>query len=254
MSIIDDLLGTTSSNASNSAAADTYGKQKAATTGLRTAGGNYATGMGELGAKFQPYEAAGGDALTRLMGGLGLGGSTGGADFTAAYHALPGYQSSLDTGTKATASALNAGNVDQSGKALKTLYRYGSDYENGRAGDYLSRLTGVVGMGQQATGQDAQFTGQGLTGQLGAETTAYGGDMTAAGTIGQGQVAGAQAKQNALTSLMQTGAYLGGAALGGGVPRMSGFSGTQINAGAPGGGYYGGQNGNTLYPGPGQYR
>lgn len=251
MSIFDDLLGNTASNASNSAAADTFAKQKAATAGLRTAGSDYAAGMAEQGAKFQPYEQAGGSALNQLMAGLGLGGNS--ADFTAGYHNLPGYQSGLDTGTKATAAALNAGNVDQSGKALKTLYRYGSDYENQRAGDYLTRLSGVAGAGQQATGQDAQITGQGLTGQLGAETSAYGGDMTAAGTIGQGEVAGANAKQSALTNLMQTGAYLGGAALTGGaslaIPR---FSGTQVNAGAPGGGYYGG-SGNTLYPGPGQY-
>lgn len=230
MSILDDLLGRSSADASNSAAADTFGKQKAATAGLRTAGSNYATGMGDLSLKFQPYVDAGSSALTRLMAGLGLGG--GGEDFTAAYHALPGYQSGLDTGTKATAAALNTGNMGQSGKALKALYRFGSNYEDGRAGDYLTRLTGVAGSGQQATGQQVATAGQGLTGQLGAETTAYGGDMTAAGTIGQGQVAGEQAKQNALTSIMQTGAYLGGAALGGGT-RMSGFSGTQIRPNAP---------------------
>lgn len=202
--------------------------------------------MAGVGAKFQPYEQAGGDALKRLMDGLGLGG--GGEDFTAAYRALPNYQAGLDTGTKATAAALNAGNMDQSGKALKTLYRYGSDYENGRVGDYLGRLSGVAGMGQSATAQDAQYTGQGLTGQLGAETTAYGGDMTSAGTIGQGQVAGAQAKQNALTNIMQTGAYLGGAALGGpvggalGGMMRGGFSGTAVKAPASPYGY------STAYP------
>ncbi len=229
MSILDDLLGNTSANASNSAAADTFGKQTAATGRIRAAGSDYASGMGELSKKFDPYVSAGSDALKRLLAGLGLGG--GGEDFTAAVHALPGFQSGLDTGTKATAAALNAGNVGQSGKALKSLYRFGSDYESGRTGDYLARLLGLTGVGQSATGQQVSTAGEGLCGELGAETSAYGGDMTAAGTIGQGQVAGANAKQSAIGNLLNTAAYLGGSALGGG--RLSSFTGTQIAPSPP---------------------
>lgn len=236
MGILDDLLGRSSADASNQAAADQYAKQQAAAQALRGAGDKYATGMAGLSTKFQPYVDAGSSALTRLLAGLGLG--PGGEDFTAAVHALPGYESGLATGQKTLTGALNAGNMLQSGKALKSLYRYGSDYEDQRTGDYLNRLFNLSGQGQQATGQQVATTGQGLQGQLGAYTGAAGQDFNAAGTIGQGLVAGEQAKQSALGNLMNTAAYLGGAALGGGfMPRTSGFSGTRLTP-YGGGGLY----------------
>lgn len=242
MSILDDLLGYSSADASNQAAGDTYGKQSAASAGLRVAGDDYASGMKSLAEKFRPYGAAGESALARLMAGLGLGGDTEG--FTTAYRSLPGYEAGLETGRKSLTGALNTGNMLQSGKALKALTRYGSDYEDQRVGDYLSRLTGVAGMGQQATGQEVATAGQGLGGRLSAYTGAAGQDFNAAGTIGQGMVAGEQAKQNALTNLMSTAGYLGGAALGGpvgaglgGMMRGSSFSGTKLTPWG-GGGYY----------------
>lgn len=214
-SIFDSLLGNASADASNAAAADTFAKQRAAGKKLRAYGDQYAGEYADLATKFEPYSAAGGSALERLMAGLGLGGPGGQEEFTAAYRGIPGYQAGLDTGQRAAMAGLNAGPGLASGRALKSLARYGSNYEDARSGDYLSRLMSLTGMGQQATGQEVSTTGQGLQGQLQTRQSAYGGDMNAAGTIGQGQVAGAQAQQNALTNLMQTGAYLGGAAMGG---------------------------------------
>lgn len=216
MSILDTLFGKTASDAANSAAADTYAKQQKAGKNLRAAGDNYASGMQGLSQLFNPYVSAGGDALSMYRAGLGLDGGAGSADFTAAYRALPGYQSGLETGQNSAIAGLNASGRLNSGGALKALQRYGSDYEDQRSGDYLTRLMGLSGMGQQATGQQVSTAGQGLQGQLGAYTSAYGGDMQSAGTIGQGQVAGANAQQGAIGNLLGAATYLGGAALGGG--------------------------------------
>jgi hypothetical protein len=214
MGIWDDLTGQSSSDASNIAAQDTFRKQRKAGKELRGFGDQYANQFRGLADMFQPWASAGKDALNMYRSGLGLGGGNG-ADFTAAYRGLPGYQSGLQTGQDSAIAAANAGGRLNSGATMKALQRYGSDYEDQRVGDYLSRLMGLSNVGQQATGQQVATTGQGLQGQLATRTSAYGGDMNAAGTIGQGMVAGEQAKQQGLTNLMSTGAYLGGSLLGG---------------------------------------
>jgi hypothetical protein len=220
MGIWDDLTGKSSSDASNRAAQDTYRKQRKAGKELRGFGDDYANQYRGLADLFQPWATAGKDALNMYRSGMGLGGD--GADFTAAYRGLPGYQSGLQTGQDAAIASANAGGRLNSGATMKALQRYGSDYEDQRVGDYLGRLMGLSNVGQQATGQMVATTGQGLQGQLATRTSAYGGDMNAAGTIGQGMVAGEQAKQQGMTNLMSTAAYLGGAALGGGMGGMGG--------------------------------
>lgn len=216
MGILDTLMGRDASAASNAAAADTFKKQKQAGEQLRKDGNTYNAGMQSLSTLFQPYAAAGGDALNMYRAGMGLDGGAGSQAFTQAYQGIPGYTEGLQTGQNSAIAGLNASGRLNSGGALKALQKYGSDYENQRSGDYLTRLMGLSGMGQQATGQQVQTAGQGLQGQLGAQTTAYGGDMNAAGTIGQGMVAGANAEQGAMSNLLGSAAYLGGAALGGG--------------------------------------
>ena len=216
MSIFDTLLGKTASDASNSAAALTYDNQQLAGKKLRQAGDQYASGMSELSRLFQPYASAGNDALGMYRAGLGLDGGEGSARFTQAYRATPGYQSALETGQNSLMQQLNASGRLNSGAAQKAAMQYGQNFEDQRSGDYLSRLFGLTQTGQQATGQQVSTAGQGLQGQLGARTTAYGGDMQAAGTIGQGMVAGANAEQGAMGNLLGAATYLGGAALGGG--------------------------------------
>lgn len=215
MSIFDDLMGRSSAKASNAAALDTYGKQQSAISGLNQYGDQYASQFQDMSKAFDPYTQAGSSALQRLMQGLGLGGAEGSAQFADSYRALPGYQAGLDTGGRTVAANANAGNMLQSGATLKALQRYGSDYEDQRSGDYLTRLMGLQGQGLQATGQQVGTQAQGLQGQLQARTSAFGGQMQAAPVIGQGQIAGEQAKQGALTNLMGTAAYLGGSYLGG---------------------------------------
>lgn len=214
MGILDDLLGRSSAQASNAAAADTYQKLMAAAGGLNRYGDQYAGQFAQLAQMFAPYGDAGKAALQRLMGGLGLGSEGDQAAFAAAYRALPGYEAGLETGTRAVTAGANAGNMLNSGKTLKALQRFGSDYEDQRVGSYLDRLAGLSGMGQQSVGAQVATTGQGLQGQLATRQSAFGAQTQAAPVIGQGMVAGEQAKQNALTNLMNLGGFLGGSWLG----------------------------------------
>lgn len=237
MGFWDDLTGNSAADASNTAAADTYAKQIAAANATRAAGAasgqRYATDVSGLASNYDPYVGAGRSALTQLLGGLGLGGPGGSAAFTQAYRSLPGYQSGLDTGTNAAIKAAAAGGRLNSGGTLKALQRYGSDYEDQRVGDYLTRLTGLQGQGLQATGAQTGVLQNAYQGRLGAEIGANNAagamDFNAAGTIGEGMVAGEQAKQGALQNLLGTGAFLGGSYLGGnksggGSKGPSGFS------------------------------
>lgn len=219
MGIFDTLLGKDAEKAAKQAAADTYGKQTQAAGSIRQGGQDYQSNMLDLSRLFQPYSQAGNSALDRLLAGLGLGGDT--AGFTNAYRNLPGYQAGLDTGTEAVTSRLNAGPGVQSGAAMKALQRFGSDYEDSRSGDYLTRLMNLANTGQSATGQQVATAGTGYRGALDANTRAgelmYGGS----GTIGQGDVAGANARSAGLSNLINMGMQAGGMVLGG----MGGFPG-----------------------------
>lgn len=213
MGFWDDLMGRTASDASNRAAQDTYGKQVAAGGQIRAAGDQYQGDLTGLSQAYNPYVQAGGSALQQLMAGLGLGGDQ--QAFTNAYRGLPGYESGLETGTNAALRGINASGMSNSGRALKALQRYGSDYEDQRVGSYLDRLTGLQGQGLQATGAQIGLQAQGAQGRLGAYTGAGQQDFNAAGTIGEGQIAGEQARSDALSRLIGAGTYLAGSFIGG---------------------------------------
>lgn len=215
MGIWDDLTGKTAAEAAQQAAADQYRKEQAAIAAQQQAGTQAQGDFASAAQGFNPYVSAGGDALSMLRSGLGLNGAGGQQAFTDAYRGLPGYQSGLQTGLQGVQRSLNASGGLNRGAAMKGLYRFGSDYEDQRSGDYLSRLMGLGGQGFQATGQQVNTIGQGINANLGARTSAFGGAMNSAGTIGQGQIAGAQARQGAMTNLLATGASLGGSLLGG---------------------------------------
>lgn len=189
---------------------------------------------GKLAGRFDPYSQAGESALSRLMSGLGLGGDP--AAFTAAYRALPGYQSGLESGTTAALRAQNAGPGSLGGsRAGRNMYRFGSDYEDQRAGEYLGRLGGVTNMGLGATGQATGLQGRGIDARFDAEKQeALGG------------VAAAQAKQSALQNLMGMAAQLGGTFLGG--PMAGNMAKGMFGGGMGGGmGLPKGFGGSTLY-------
>lgn len=223
MGIWDDFIGNTSADASKKAAQDTYLKQMDAGRGIRDAGDRYQGDMRGIGEAYDPYVQSGNSALARLMQGLGLPGGDG-SDFTAAYRNLPGYESGLETGTNAALRQVNASGMGNSGRALKSLQRFGSDYEDTRVGDYLTRLMGLGGQGLQATGAQADVYGRGASGRLGAYTQAGQGDYGAAGTIGEGDIAAAQAKQQGWQNLFNTGAKLAGTVAGAAIGGPAGAS------------------------------
>lgn len=221
MGFFGSLLGKDASKAANQAAADQYAKEQSAIKGLLSYGDTLPGQYKEIAGQYEPYTEAGTGALERLMAGLGLGG--GGEDFTAAYRALPGYESGRATGLQAAERALNAkrGGLD-SGAAMKALYRYGSDYEDQRSTDYLNRLAGIAGQGLTATGAKTGLESSGIGANTGIRQTAFGGQIGSAKTVGQGMVAGAQSEQDAIGNLLKTAAYLGGSALGGPIGTAAG--------------------------------
>src|SRR5690242_3055152 len=117
MSFWSSLTGQDAADASNAAALDTYQKQQAAVAGIKAAGDKSAADYANLAQEYQPYVGAGGDALTRLMQGLGLSGN--GDQFTAAYRATPGYQAALNTGTNNITQNAAARGLLKSGSTLK---------------------------------------------------------------------------------------------------------------------------------------
>lgn len=234
MSFFGDLLGKGSAEASKKAAADTYYKQQNAAGSLRGAGNDYLSGLMEQSQRYDPYIQGGNSAYERLLAGLGLG--PGADQFTQAYQNLPGYQSGLDTGSRAVTSRLNAGPGMQSGAAMKALQRYGSDYENQRSGDYLQRLMALGTQGLGATQASVGTAAQGYGGQLQARTGAANMDYGSAGTIGQGDVAAAQARNQGLTNTIGLGTNILGMVLGAGGGGGGFGSSFGSQGGLPGGG------------------
>lgn len=217
MGFFDTLLGKDASKAANAAAADTYAKQQTAIGDLKSAGNQYATDYKSLAGQFRPYQAAGGSALDRLMAGLGLSGDPN--SFTTAYQSQPGYSSNLTAGLDAINRRRAGAGMLASGNADIDAMTFAQNLDNGYQQQYIGNLANLAGMGQNATAQNVATQGQGLTGNLNAQQTAFGGAMNSAGTIGQGMVAGANAEQGALSNLLNAGAYLGGQWLGGGMGR-----------------------------------
>lgn len=215
MSFLGSIFGTDAADSVRNAAEGAYNRNTGYSRDLRTYGDSLPGRYDELSKGFDPYISAGGGALARLMTGLGLPGGDGG-DFTAAYRATPGYSAGLETGTNAARRSLNAGNMGQSGGALKALMRYGADYEDQKSGEYFNRLGGVANAGQAATGAKVATQGAGIGADTDIRKTAYGGDVNSSNNLAMGEIGAAQTQQSAINNLLGTVGYLGGSFLGGG--------------------------------------
>ena len=211
MGIWDTLTGKSAANTANQAAATTYKNQLNAAQSANEAGSTYNAGVQGVSQNYIPYAQGGTAALDQLMAGLGLGGDQ--QAFINAYQALPGYQEGLKSGTDAVARGLNTTGMLNSGRAMKALQRFGSDYENQRSGDYLTRLMGLSGMGLGATDAQSKMQQAGYGGQLQGNLAGAGMQYGGAGTLGQGMIAGANAQTQGLQNLMNVGTNLAGKAL-----------------------------------------
>jgi hypothetical protein len=197
-SFFGSLLGDDQAEASRKAAADTFTKQQAATGAIKEYGDQYAGEFKDLSKGYDPYVAtgaAGNAALMRLL------------QDPSSVRSLPGYQFDQQEGVQALDRGAGAKHMLQSGRGSKDLLRFGTGLADKTFGDWFSRLMGVSNSGVAATGAQNATVGQGLNGQLATRQSAYGGDMTAAGTIGQGDIAAANAKaagsKNILDTLMK---------------------------------------------------
>jgi hypothetical protein len=199
MGIFDDLTGKTAANASRAAAADTYSKQMKFSGDHLGRADEYAENVQGF---YQPYADTGAQAntaLARLMADPG------------SLRSLPGYQFAMDEGVQALDRGANARHMLQSGRASKDLMRFGAGLADQTFGNHWNRLLGgVTGVGMPAAaGQSA-----GETGRLNAQQSVYGQLMNSAGTIGQGDIAAANARAAGTQNLFNTGANLAGKAIG----------------------------------------
>jgi hypothetical protein len=200
MSFWSSLMGDDAADASRAAAGDTYKKQQDAISGLMGYGDQYASLFKNM---YQPYSdtgSAANESLRRLM-----------AD-PSSIRNLPGYQFALEEGSKGLDRGANANHMYESGRAGKDMSRFRTGLADSTLNSQFARLMGGAGLGMQANAGQAA----GLQGQLGTRQSAYGGQMNAAGTIGQGDIAGANAQSQGIGNLMNIGGWLGGQALGGG--------------------------------------
>lgn len=206
MSFWDDLTGDTAADASRAAAKDQYDKQQGAVGRLLGYGNDYKTGMNTLSKAYDPYVSAGNDALGMYSGLL---------RDPSQVRNLPGYAFDTAEGTRAVDRSAASRGMDQSGRTLKDLTRFGQGTAEKYTGDWLSRFLQGAQMGQNATGQQVATQAQGLQGELGARSSAYQGDFGSAGTIGQGDIAAANAQAAGSQNLLNTGLKIGGMMMGG---------------------------------------
>lgn len=229
------MTGASAADASRKAAADQYAKEQAASAGLRGAGDDYLKSLLGLSQGYAPWMATGREANDAVLNLIRDPSSV---------RSLPAYQFLLGEGTKAVDRSAAAGGSLFSGRTGKALEAYGQNLADKTYGDQLARLMGVSQQGLGATGASIGTQAQGYGGQLGARTSAYGQDFNSAGTIGQGDVAAANARAKGAQNLLGTAAYLGGTALSGG---MGGIGGAALTGGGnaigsllgPRGGYTG---------------
>ncbi len=236
MGLWDDLTGKTAANAAKQAAADTYQKQQAASTGLTNYGNDYASKFATLGQGYQPFVNTGLQANQGIQSLL---------SDPSSFTSTPYYQSGLQQGNDAISnSAIGQGSLF-SGKTGKDLQKYGENYFDSKFNSYLGTLGGLSGQGQNALTSQNATIGTGLQGQLGTRQTAYQGDMNSASTIGNGDIAAANAQGAGAKNIVGLGmgiANLGASALGGSGGLSSLFGGIGGGGGTAGVMNYGGRS------------
>jgi len=221
-----DFTGQTGADAAKAAAADTYGKQQNAISQLLGYGDDLKAGYDNIGASYQPYVNSGNqlagvsnEALNNLI------------QNPDSVRSLPSYQFDQQEGQRAVDRSAAARGMDASGRTLKDLTRFGTGLADQTYGNQLSRLLGInqqgFSQGMSALGAQNSAYGAGLQGQYGARSSAYAGDMASAGTIGQGDIAAANARAAGAQNIFNGAMKIGGMALGAyGMPGATGANGT----------------------------
>ena len=140
-----------------------------------------------------PWLEAGKTALSSYMGELGMGAP----GFQSQFQATPGYQFQVDEAEKGAVNHLGALGMKNSGAALQALTKLRSGLANQEYGNYLGRISGVAGVGQNQVNQTNSLAANSAlnTGQL----------MQDAGAArASGYVGGANAWTGALNNMGNT--------------------------------------------------
>lgn len=93
-----------------------------------------------------PWMDAGRKALTQYQGELGMGGP----DFQSQFTKTPGYDFQVNEAEKGATNNLAALGMKNSGAALKALTKLRSGLASQEYGNYLNRVSGLAGTGQNA--------------------------------------------------------------------------------------------------------
>lgn len=111
-----------------------------------------------------PWLEAGKKALGSYMGELGMGAP----GFESGFQETPGYQYQVDQAEKGAINHLGALGMKNSGAALQALTKLRSGLANQEYGNYLGRISGLAGVGQnQVNTNNALSTNSALNqGQL----------------------------------------------------------------------------------------
>lgn len=236
MGFFDTLLGNDAADAAKSAAQDTYSKQSKAIDSLLNYGNTYAQNFQNLGQGYQPWIDTGKTANGSLQTLL---------NDPSSVRSLPGYQFAMDQGLQSVDRGAAARSGVQNGATIKAEQRFGTGLADQTYGNQIQRLLGISGQGLGALGSQNTTTGQGLQGQLQTQLAGYNGGMQSAGTIGQGDIAGANAQASGIQNLMNFGGNLLGKAIGATNPlgALMGGGGSSFAYGSPG--YYGGSPSNN---------
>lgn len=212
----DDITGASAADASKAAAGDQYYKQILAIDDLNRYGNEYADKFKGMSQGYDPYVQTGGianNALMRLF------------QDPSSVSTLPGYDFAQEQGVQALdRSAASRGRLN-SGRQSKDLLRFGTGLADQTYGNQLLRLLQGGQYGMSALGAQNSTAGQGLAGQLATKQSTFGGAMNAAGTIGQGNIAAANAEAAGSQNVLNTGLKLGGMALSAATGMPMGFGG-----------------------------
>jgi len=132
-------------------------------------------------ADLAPYYGAGQEGLNALRYELGMGDRP--VDY-GGFQATPGYQFARDEGLSAVEGGAAARGGLYSGATMQALQERGTGLANQEYGNYVNRLSGLAGSGQNAAaGMGA--ANQAYSNQAGNALGAYG-NAAAAGAIGVG--------------------------------------------------------------------
>lgn len=155
----------------------------------------------------QPFRLAGENALGSYTDALGMNGQDGYQNALAAFQTSPGYQWQLDQGINAIDRSAAARGGLFSGNTLQSAQSFGQGLASQEWNNYLGRLSGLSGRGQNAAAGQGGFA-------IGEGNAVAGGTRGAANALVSGYVGANNSVQQGFENQMSM-AGIAGSILGG---------------------------------------